>query len=132
MLALLPTATANVLAAMDTEKITLEIQRTRSGPSRPTVNGTGSISPPSVGDTTATEDDGRSLTSESGVHASQHVQPGPSDGSKDGDQTTPQKRKSKRQLWDELAISCRLYCLCPCLCPALCRLPPVPVRRTRS
>ena len=116
VLALLPTATANILAAMETEKITLEIQQTKSGAARSAVSGSGSLSPPSIGDTNLTEDDGRSLVStqsESGVHVSQVVASGPSDPSKDGGQATPQKKKTKRQLWHDLTISCRLLAPLP-------------------
>jgi peroxin-3 len=115
VLALLPTATANIIEAMNTENITYEIQQMRSAPTKSIKSGSGSMSPPSIGDTVATEDDGRSLASlqsESGIHASQiSVPPAVSaggDGAQEGiPPTTPQKKKTKRQLWDDLTISCK-------------------------
>ena len=136
MLALLPTATANILEAMNTERITLEIQQMRGSAA-----GRSSLSisaPPSLADTSASapDDDGRSLISV-------QTQGGGPDGGALGDSTallsaqksnsedrqvsgsdagqssstplparllsnatTTNKKKSKRQLWDELAISC--------------------------
>ncbi|KAG5913523.1 hypothetical protein E4U42_001082 [Claviceps africana] len=129
VLALLPTATANVLNEMDTEKITYEIQQIK-GSARGLKNGNGAaesttLSPPSIADTTMTEDDGKSmatsasLQSESGIHASQitvpaaSFVPGPSGAGQDGQQqadaaapSVPKvSRKTKRQLWDDLTIS---------------------------
>ncbi len=116
VLALLPTATANILEAMNTESITYEIQQMKGGGAgtiKPGKSGSaGSISPPSIADTTMTEDDGRSLASlqsDSGVHASQVALPSPAsagEGPQEGGQATAQKRKTKRQLWDDLTISC--------------------------
>lgn len=131
----MPTAAANILEAMDTEKITLEIQQAK-GPSRgaigsgapgsPAVSGaTSASSPPrSIADTNLTDEDGRSLTSESGVHASQVTVPSPvaaaaaaggDGGAQDGGAAAvaaaQRSRKTKRQLWDDLTISCE----CPTL-----------------
>ncbi|TAQ90413.1 hypothetical protein B7494_g1246 [Chlorociboria aeruginascens] len=90
VLALLPTATDNILAELETERITFELQQqkaaklARNGEAHPSEMGS---SPPSV-----TDDDSRSmasasLQSESGVHASQMsipstavVREGPQDG----------------------------------------------------
>ena len=72
-------------------------------------SGESTTSPPSIGETIMTEEDGKSMLSESGVHTSQMALPSPSaagDGAQEGGQTTAQKRKSKRQLWDDLTISC--------------------------
>ncbi|KAI1075425.1 Peroxin-3 [Whalleya microplaca] len=108
VLALLPTATTNILDAMNTEKITLEIQQMKSkGSIR---SGESSITPPSIADTTMTEEEGKSTVSfqsDSGIHASQVTLPptsNPGDGSQDNSQAM-QKRKTKRQLWDDLTIS---------------------------
>ncbi|KAL5614785.1 uncharacterized protein BROUX77_000622 [Berkeleyomyces rouxiae] len=75
VLALLPTATQNILDAMNTENITYQIQRVK-GVSRAGSTATLSTAgPASVADTAMTEDDGKSTNSESGVHASQVVLP---------------------------------------------------------
>ncbi|KAH8673807.1 peroxin-3 protein [Xylariales sp. PMI_506] len=112
VLALLPTATANILEAMNTEKITLEIQQMKGMKS--SRSGDSSATPPSIADTTLTEEEGKSvvsLQSESGIHASQVALPSPTatgDGVQDGGQTTqsvPKPKKTKRQLWDDLTIS---------------------------
>ncbi|RYP80385.1 hypothetical protein DL770_006253 [Monosporascus sp. CRB-9-2] len=132
VLALLPTATANVLEAMNTEKITLEIQQMKASnnsnkaaaqpPPSKSEGGDSSTPPsyaeaaaapppPSIADTTMTEEEGKStasLQSESGVHASQIAVPPPStagDGTQDGGQTPQKARRTKRQLWDDLTIS---------------------------
>ncbi|KAK3379338.1 Peroxin-3 [Lasiosphaeria ovina] len=113
VLALLPTATTNILEAMNTEKITYEIQQLK-GPVAKT-RSVGSVSPPSLSETNATDDDGRSIISvsvqsEAGVHASQISVPPPlatvDGGPQEGPPAQPQKaRKTKRQLWDDLTIS---------------------------
>jgi peroxin-3 len=111
VLALLPTATTNILEAMDTEKITYEIQQLKG----PIKGGKpGLTSPPSIADTSFTDEDGKSMASaqsESGVHASQVTIPTSAptgEGTQDGGVAAAQKtKKSKRQLWDELAISCK-------------------------
>ncbi|KAI0593924.1 Peroxin-3-domain-containing protein [Biscogniauxia sp. FL1348] len=111
VLALLPTATTNILDAMNTEKITLEIQQMKS--SKNARSGASTAAPPSIADTTLTEEEGRSIVSfqsDSGVHASQ-VSLGPPTATADGAQddaaaqSVPKPRKTKRQLWDDLTIS---------------------------
>ncbi|OHE96106.1 peroxin-3 [Colletotrichum orchidophilum] len=116
VLALLPSATTNILEAMNTEKITYEIQKMK-GQTKSLKSGSGS--PPSIADTTMTEDDGRSIVSssvqsESGVHASQITVPVPTSAGaggaaegtqQDGGAAAQKSRKSKRQLWDDLTIS---------------------------
>ncbi|KAI0437169.1 Peroxin-3 family protein [Xylaria telfairii] len=110
VLALLPTATANILEMMNTENITLEIQQMK-GAARSVRGGESSAAPPSIADTTLTEEESKSiasLQSESGVHASQMVPPPISvteDGAQDGGQAPQKARKTKRQLWDDLTIS---------------------------
>ncbi|KYK57832.1 Peroxin-3 family protein [Drechmeria coniospora] len=112
VLALLPTATTNILAALDTEQITYEIQKIKTSSRALKLDGSESTaSPPSIADTTMTEDDGKSmvsLQSESGIHASQITTPSPLAAAGDGgrqDGGAQRSRKSKRQLWDELTIS---------------------------
>ncbi|GJN68790.1 peroxin [Purpureocillium lilacinum] len=112
VLALLPTATTNVLAALNTEQITYEIQQIKGVTKGIKAGSTESTaSPPSIADTTMTEEDGKSmasLQSESGVHASQVVAPSPFAASGDAGQQdggAQRSRKTKRQLWDDLTIS---------------------------
>ncbi|KAH8175855.1 peroxin-3 domain-containing protein [Sarocladium implicatum] len=112
VLALLPTATTNILEELNTEAITLEIQQMK-GSVRSLKSGSAesTASPPSIADTTLTEEDGKSLASlqsESGVHASQIATPGSQATSGDAGQQdggAQKSRKSKRQLWDDLCIS---------------------------
>lgn len=121
VLALLPTATTNILEAMNTEKITYEIQQMK-GSAAARTRSIGSTSPPSISDTNVTDDDGRSIISasapsEAGMHASQGSIPMPPSGTaagrgpvevpQDGLLTPQRARKTKRQLWDDLTISCR-------------------------
>ncbi|KAK2024876.1 peroxin-3 [Colletotrichum zoysiae] len=125
VLALLPSATTNILEAMNTESITYEIQKMK-GQTKSLKAGE-NVSPPSIADTTMTEDDGRSMVSssvqsESGVHASIVTVPSamsavPAEGaegsaSQDGGAAAAaaaavaqKNKKSKRQLWDDLTIS---------------------------
>ncbi|GJC80643.1 peroxisomal biogenesis factor 3 [Colletotrichum liriopes] len=121
VLALLPSATTNILEAMNTEKITYEIQKMK-GQTKSLKAGE-SVSPPSIADTTMTEDDGRSMVSssvqsESGVHASMVTVPSatsaPAGGAEGGASqdggaaaaaAAQKNKKSKRQLWDDLTIS---------------------------
>ena len=105
VLELLPTATANIVEAMNTEQITYEIQQMKgSGKSASSK----STTPSSLADTTMTEEDGKStmssLQSETGVHAGQA-----------GQATLPSQlavpedagpKKTKRQLWGDLTTSC--------------------------
>ncbi|KAI6785764.1 Peroxisomal biogenesis factor-like protein [Emericellopsis cladophorae] len=112
VLALLPTATTNILEAMNTESITLEIQQMKS--TKGVRSGESNGPPPSIADTTLTEEEGRSMASfqsDSGVHASQVVAtpsttsaPSISEGAQQQPETAT-KKKSKRQLWDDLTIS---------------------------
>ena len=104
---------------MNTEQITYEIQQIK-GSARTGKPGSAesSASPPSIADTTMTEEDGKSmgsLQSDSGIHASQITAPtpfspaGPDGGQQDGGVTSAPRvsRKTKRQLWDDLTISGR-------------------------
>ncbi|KAK3997299.1 putative PEX3 peroxisomal biogenesis factor 3 [Cladorrhinum sp. PSN332] len=128
VLALLPTATAAILEAMNTEKITLDIQQLK-GPNSAVARAKsiGSTSPPSISaETNFTDEDGRSIISvsvqsEAGLHSAQLSVSTPltTSGSADGAGAiegaasqeaapiiTPQRpRKSKRQLWNDLTIS---------------------------
>ena len=109
VLALLPSATDNVLVELETERITFELQQqkaaklARNGELHPSELGSG---PPSM-----TDDDSKSmasLQSESGVHASQIAVPSAStvaEGALDGKQQSPKAKKTKLQLWNDLKIS---------------------------
>ncbi|EEU46498.1 uncharacterized protein NECHADRAFT_100129 [Fusarium vanettenii 77-13-4] len=113
VLALLPSATTAIIEAMNTEQITYEIQQMKA--TKAIKNGAAeSITPPSIADTTLTEDDGKSMVSqsiqsESGIHASQIATPSPfAAGGEAGQQdgaSLPKPRKTKRQLWDDVTIS---------------------------
>ncbi|KAI1200018.1 Peroxin-3 family protein [Nemania serpens] len=111
VLALLPTSTTNILEAMNTENITLEIQQMKGTPKSVRSGESSSPAPPSIADTTMTEEEGKSiasLQSESGIHASQmNIPPIPpaGDAAQDGGQALQRARKTKRQLWDDLTIS---------------------------
>lgn len=110
VLALLPTATDNVMAELETERITFQLQEqkaaklARGGEVHPSELGS---APPSV-----TDDDGRSnisLHSESGVRTSQMALPSAlianGSGFQDGGFQAQNARKSKLQLWNDLKIS---------------------------
>jgi len=105
---------------MNTEKITYEIQQIK-GSAVARTRSIGSTSPPSISETNATDDDGRSIItvsaqSEAGALTTQISVPaptsaaGPEGGTAEAPQEThlapPKPRKTKRQLWDELTISC--------------------------
>ncbi|PNY23768.1 Peroxisomal biogenesis factor 3 [Tolypocladium capitatum] len=112
VLALLPTATANVVGALNTEQITYEIQQIKgSAKSLKAGSAESTASPPSIADTAMTEEDGKSmasLQSESGIHASQITTPSPFAAAADAGQqdgAVHKTRKTKRQLWDDLTIS---------------------------
>jgi peroxin-3 len=118
VLALLPAATNDILEAMDTEKLSLEIQNMK-GAARPA----GAASPPSIAETTLTDEEGKSTISDSGVHVSQTSVPSPAvaagDGVQDGGAAAAaaqRARKTKRQLWDDLTISCKSLCQPPRRC----------------
>ncbi|PON27934.1 hypothetical protein TGAM01_v203071 [Trichoderma gamsii] len=98
VLALLPTATGNVISALNTEQITYEIQQIKS--SARSLKGIQTTSPPSIADTTLTEDDSKSTIS---VPVDVGM-PFTSDGTSQ-ELAPPRPRKTKRQLWDDLTIS---------------------------
>ncbi|KAF4984605.1 hypothetical protein FZEAL_242 [Fusarium zealandicum] len=114
VLALLPSATTAIVEAMNTEQITYEIQQMKATKAIKN-GGPESATPPSIADTTLTEEDGKSMASqslhsESGLHASQITTPSPfsAGGGEAGQQdggAAPKPRKTKRQLWDDVTIS---------------------------
>jgi peroxin-3 len=113
VLAILPTATENILDAIPVEQVLEELQRQKAerlsrsvGPSE-----IGTSAPPSVADTA--EDDGKSsIQTDSYVHASQVAMdgegsaPAPPEGSPAVAEEKKSK-KSKAQLWSEMKISCK-------------------------
>ena len=114
VLAILPTATENILEALPVEQTLSELQKqkverlSRSvGPSEIATSDVQSA-PPSV-----TDDDGKSLTSfqsESYVHASQIGDSSSGNGEGGGDgvpQASQRQKKTKSQLWNEMKISCK-------------------------
>lgn len=117
VLAILPTATENILDAIPVEQVLEELQRQKAerlarsvGPSE-----IASSAPPSVADTA--DDDGKSSTfqTDSFIHTSQigtegDSSTGPVEGGSEASEEKKSK-KSKAQLWSEMKISC--MCLLP-------------------
>jgi peroxin-3 len=109
VLAILPTATENVLEAIPVENILDELQKHKAERLSRSVatSEIASSVPPSV-----TDDDSKSLTSlqsDAFVHASQitegeNTNGGGTDG---GSAQQPKPKKSKAQLWNEMKISCK-------------------------
>ncbi|KAH7087452.1 Peroxin-3 [Paraphoma chrysanthemicola] len=111
VLAILPTATENILDAIPVEQVLEELQRQKAerlarsvGPSE-----IGTSAPPSIAETT--EDDARSssIQTDGYVHASQvategDISTGPVEGSAEATEEKKSK-KSKAQLWNEMKIS---------------------------
>ncbi|KAM0272715.1 hypothetical protein ACHAPA_001940 [Fusarium lateritium] len=109
VLALLPSATTAILEAMNTEQITFEIQQMKA--TKAIKNGSPeSAAPPSIADTTMTEEDGKSMAgqSESGVQTSQPPTSSPFNAGGEANKEAPKPRKTKRQLWDDVTISVAL------------------------
>jgi peroxin-3 len=121
VLAILPTATENILQAIPVEQVLEELQRQKAqrlarsvGPSE-----IGTSAPPSVADTADTadtaDDDGRSssLQTDGYVHASQAALQGEAEGAAaavDGEAGDQKKsKKTKAQLWNEMKISCEWW-----------------------
>ena len=104
VLALLPTATENIVEELDVEELTKELQKKRAERLARLNAGEGTGSDLSSVSPSLPEDDRKSLSSfqsEGFVHASQVESP-------DGQ---PQVKRSKTQLWNELKITCRFRCI---------------------
>lgn len=134
MLALLPTATDGIVDALPVEQLTKELQRKRAerlarlnAGGEATGSELSSVSPSLPGD------DGKSLSSEGFVHASQTAealgegagtgtagegegqqqmqsseqQPQPEPEQQGEQQQQPQVKRNKTQLWNEVKISCK-------------------------
>ncbi|KAL8772592.1 MAG: hypothetical protein Q9209_002253 [Squamulea sp. 1 TL-2023] len=105
VLALLPTATENIIEALPVERITQDLQQKKAerlGRSAATLDFASAI--PSSGPSSVTDDDGRSLASfqsESFVHTSQMA----ASNSGTGEAGASRPPKSKVQLWNDLKIT---------------------------
>lgn len=114
VLAILPTATENILDAVPVEQVLEELQKQKAerlarsvGPSE-----IASSAPPSVADTTEDDSKSSSIQADSYIHASQVAGEGESTtGSVEtapGESSDDRKpKRSKAQLWNEMKISCR-------------------------
>lgn len=131
MLALLPTATDGIVEALPVEQLTKELQRKRTerlarlnAGGEATGSELSSVSPSLPGD------DGKSLSSEGFVHASQTAEALGEGAGVEGQQQTqsseqqpqpqpeqqgeqqqqqPQVKRNKTQLWNEVKISCMCW-----------------------
>lgn len=105
---------------MNTEQITLEIQQMKATKAIKN-GGNESAAPPSLADTTLTEEDGKSMAgqSESGVHPSQIPTSSPFNAGGETNKEAPKLRKTKRQLWDDVTISGKLRPLNVSICRQL-------------
>lgn len=101
ILALLPTATDDIIEALPVEELTKELQQKRAerlarlSAGEATGSDMTSVSP------SVTEEDRKSLSSEGYVHASQMAESGDAEG-----QGQPRARRNKTQLWNEVKITC--------------------------
>ena len=105
VLALLPTATDNIIDALPVETITHDLQQKKA--ERLGRSG-GTPSEMSSGPPSVTDEDGKSLASfqsESYVHASQMA----ASSSGSGDSSSSKPPKTKAQLWNDLKISCEQH-----------------------
>lgn len=110
VLALLPTATENIVEALPVESITHELQQKKSERLRSADTLDAAPSELSSGPPSVTDDDGKSLASfqsSSYVHTSQMG----TSNSGMGDSGLRISSKTKAQLWNELKINCRYYTL---------------------
>lgn len=105
VIALLPTATENIVEALPVEELTKELQKKRAerlarlNAGETTGSDMSSVSP------SLPEDDRKSLSSfqsEGYIHASQVGEPTESDGQ-------PRVKRNKTQLWNEVKITCKLH-----------------------
>ncbi|KAH7378476.1 Peroxin-3 [Phaeosphaeria sp. MPI-PUGE-AT-0046c] len=116
VLAILPTATENILDAIPVEQVLEELQRQKAerlsrsvGPSE-----IGTSAPPSVADTTEDDTQSSSIQTDGYVHASQvateseaAAEPAASTPEPSEEKTSEEKKtkKTKAQLWSEMKIS---------------------------
>lgn len=100
VLALLPTATDDIIEALPVEELTKELQQKRAERLARLSAGeaTGSSDMTSVSPS-VTDEDRKSLSSEQFVHASQMAESGDAEGQ-------PRVKRNKTQLWNEVKTTC--------------------------
>lgn len=107
VLALLPTASDDILQDLPVEKLTKELQKKREERLARLNSGEATGSDLSSVSPSLPEDDRRSASSEGFVHASQVGEPtGEGDGQQQ--QQQPRPKRNKTQLWNEVKITCML------------------------
>jgi peroxin-3 len=102
VLALLPTATENILEALPVEELTQELQKKRAERLARLSGSDVLTSEPSSTAPSVSEEDGKSLSSfqaDSFIHASQLAESTSSDAQR--------PRRSKVQLWNDVKIFCK-------------------------
>ena len=103
VLELLPTVSENIIEALPSEKILDELQQKKAQRLGRATGASDIVqSDLSSGTPSAVDEDGKSISSESYVHASQMAFSGVGNGE-------PRPARSKAQLWGELKISCTSY-----------------------
>lgn len=111
VLAILPTATENILQALPVEATLAELQRQKAerlarSVGAPSESDALSVSP-SLAFDGKTDGESTSIGSESFVHASQVDMNNTTSGETPEPSASPQPKKSKVQLWNEVKISCK-------------------------
>ena len=105
MLELLPTITGNIVEALPCERITQELQQKKvERLGRSSATSDIAQSEISLNLSSATDEDGKSFSSESYVHASQLA-------SSRASGEEPKPTRTKAQLWNELKICCASFFL---------------------
>ncbi|KAI1928300.1 peroxin [Ophidiomyces ophidiicola] len=104
VLALLPTATENILGALPVEELTNELQMKRAARLAKLTGSEVQGSEMSSGSPSMTEDDVSSLRSDNYVHASQMM-------GESAAREQEKKSRSRIQLWNDLKINCRSFTL---------------------
>ncbi|KAF2756119.1 peroxin-3 [Pseudovirgaria hyperparasitica] len=108
VLAILPTATENILQALPVEATLAELQRQKAERLAKSVNSVtesdATSAVPSIAAETQTDGEGKSIGGESFVHASQ-IEASTASVETPETATSTQPKKSKLQLWDDVKIS---------------------------
>lgn len=111
VLAILPTATENIIQELPVEQTLNELQKQKAERLARSVGASEAASDFPSAATSVADDDGKSLKSfqsESYVHASQVADKSGGDGDSSSLASQPRPKKSKAQLWNEMKITCRL------------------------
>ena len=107
VLALLPTATEGIIEALPVESLTHELQQKKAERLGRNTGSSGEPAGTSIGspseNTSVAEEEARSSTGDSYVHASQMESSSAGAGTEEGGKKL---QKTKAQLWNELKISC--------------------------